>query len=118
MAERLASALAGHGEHLHAKGSVVSDDDLRLARVVIPLKRDRVTSIVACVEFYKHAASVRLQPTSSHPCQTLGCPRDRPACTRAASSDAAVPPGTPPGPGATAPSSSAPRSTGGRRSRT
>src|SRR3954468_7148510 len=64
MAERLAGALAGHGEHEQARGSIVSDNDLRLARVVVPLERDRVTSIVACVEFYKHASSVRLQPTT------------------------------------------------------
>src|SRR3954470_24753289 len=74
MAERLAGALAGHGEHEHARGSVVSDDDLRLVRVVVPFERDRVTSIVACVEFYEHASIVRLQPTTSHPCQTLGLP--------------------------------------------
>src|SRR3954471_16046876 len=76
MAERLAGALAGHGEHEQARGSVVSDDDLRLVRVVVPFERDRVTSIVARVEFYKHASIVRLQPTTSHPCQTLGLPRD------------------------------------------
>src|SRR4051795_6269003 len=74
MAERLAGALAGHGEHEHARGSVVSDNDLRLVRVVVPFQGDRVTSIVACVEFYEHASIVRLQPTTSHPCQTLGLP--------------------------------------------
>src|SRR3954469_7089027 len=74
IAERLAGALAGHGDHEHARGSVVSDDDLRLVRVVVPFERDRVTSIVACVEFYEHASIVRLQPTTSHPCQTLGLP--------------------------------------------
>src|SRR3954449_12508167 len=64
MAERLAGALAGHGEHEQARGSIVSDNDLRLDRVMVPLERDRVTSIVACVEFYKPASSVRLQPTT------------------------------------------------------
>src|SRR4051812_35468455 len=78
MAERLAGTLVGHGEHEQARGSVVSDDDLRLVRVVVPFEQDRVTSIVAGGEVYEHASIVRLLPTTSHPYQTLGCPRDRP----------------------------------------
>src|SRR3954453_11959941 len=54
----------GAREHEQARGSIVSDNDLRLARVVVPLERDRETSIVACVEFYKHASRGRLQPTA------------------------------------------------------
>src|SRR4051794_22119366 len=55
MAERVARVLARHGEHEHARGSVVGDGDLRLARVVVPLERDRVASVVAGVEFQEHA---------------------------------------------------------------
>src|SRR4051812_6035768 len=55
MPERFAGVLAGHGEHVNARGPPVCDDDLGLARIAVPLERDRVTSIVACVELHKHA---------------------------------------------------------------
>src|SRR5512147_2147986 len=55
MPERLGGVLAGDGEHEHARGPAVGDDDLGLARMAVPLERDRVTRIVACVELHKHA---------------------------------------------------------------
>src|ERR671915_1003897 len=55
MAERVAGLLADDGEHEQARGPAVADDDLGLARIPVPLERDRVTSIVACVELHKHA---------------------------------------------------------------
>src|SRR3954463_10284885 len=55
VAECLAGVLGGNGEREHARGPSVSDDDLGLARVAVPLERDHVTRIVACVEFHKHA---------------------------------------------------------------
>src|SRR5918992_3964177 len=55
MAERVAGLLADDGEHEQARGPAVADDDLGLARIPVPLERDRVTSVVACVEFHKHA---------------------------------------------------------------
>src|SRR5688572_25486695 len=55
MAERVAGLLADDGEHEQARGPAVADDDLGLARIPVPLERDCVTSIVACVELHKHA---------------------------------------------------------------
>src|SRR4051812_20774451 len=55
MAERVAGVLGGDGERKHARAPAVSDDDLGLARVAVPLERDHVAGIVACVEFHKHA---------------------------------------------------------------
>src|SRR3954454_1799211 len=55
VAERFAGVLGGDREREHARGPAVSDDDPGLARVAVPLERDHVARIVACVEFNKHA---------------------------------------------------------------
>ena len=65
MAERFAGVLAADGEHEHAQGPAVTDDDLGLARIPVPLERDRVTSILVCVEF-----QTRLAPFSGPGCRT------------------------------------------------
>jgi hypothetical protein len=59
MAERVAGVLAWDDEHEHAGVSDVSDDDLGLARVSVPPERDRVTGVVTCIQFDKHASRVR-----------------------------------------------------------
>src|SRR3954449_1203982 len=59
VAECLAGVLGGNGKREHARGPRVSDHDLGVARVAVPLERDHVTRIVACVEFHKHVWLLR-----------------------------------------------------------
>src|SRR3990170_4842889 len=54
MAERVAGIGARDPEDEQALVSAVSYDDPRVAGVPIPLERDRVTVVVACVEFHEH----------------------------------------------------------------
>ena len=54
MAERVAGICAGDAEDEQALISAISYDDPGVARVPIPLERDRETSVLACVEFHKH----------------------------------------------------------------
>src|SRR3954447_1020792 len=94
VAERFAGVLGGDREREDARGPAVSDDDLGLARVAVPLERDHVARIVACVEFHKHAWLLRapesplrrwaagldatnsvLPGPPSHPWSCLGLPR-------------------------------------------
>src|SRR4051794_3241962 len=96
MAERVAGVGAWNGNHGQPLGLAVSDDDLRAVRVSVPLERDRVAGVLACVEFDEHPSRVRLLvrgrargmpwvlprgsaldamrvPWSSHVDQTPGC---------------------------------------------
>jgi hypothetical protein len=54
MAERVAGIGAWDAEDEHALVSAVSYDDPRVAGGPIPLERDRVTVVLACVEFNEH----------------------------------------------------------------
>src|SRR5215213_10131554 len=63
MPERLTGVGAWDGEHEQALVADVCHDDLGLARVPIPLERDRGTSVLACVQFVEHD---RLLSGSSH----------------------------------------------------
>jgi hypothetical protein len=54
MAERLTGVGAWDREHEQALVADVCHDDLGLARVPIPLERDRVVSVLACVQFDEH----------------------------------------------------------------
>jgi hypothetical protein len=54
MAERVAGIGAWDAEDQQALVSAISYDDPRVARVPIPLERDRETSVLAYVEFHKH----------------------------------------------------------------
>src|SRR5215207_11472896 len=54
MAERVAGICARDAEDEQALISAISYDDPGVARVPIPLERDRETSVLACVEFHKH----------------------------------------------------------------
>src|SRR3954465_6988549 len=68
MAERLTGVRAWDREHEQALVADVCHDDLALARVPIPLERDRVISVLACVRFDEHD---RLLSGSGHrSCET------------------------------------------------
>jgi hypothetical protein len=54
MAERVAGGLPWDGEHEQARGAAVSYDDLRVVGVPVPLERDHITSVLACVELHEH----------------------------------------------------------------
>jgi hypothetical protein len=54
MAERVAGIGAWDAEDEQALVSAISYDDPRVAGVPIPLERDCVTVVVACVEFREH----------------------------------------------------------------
>src|ERR671918_821847 len=54
MVERVASVLAFDEAHEQARGPAVGYDDLGLARVPVPLGRDRVINVRASVHLYKH----------------------------------------------------------------
>src|SRR3954469_6001636 len=54
MAERLTGVGAGDREYEQGLIADVCHDDLALARVPIPLERDRVISVLACVRFDEH----------------------------------------------------------------
>jgi hypothetical protein len=54
MAERVAGIGAWDAEGEQALVSAISYDDPRVAGVPIPLERDGVTVVVACVDFHEH----------------------------------------------------------------
>src|SRR3954469_9406625 len=85
MAERLTGVGAWDREHEQTLVADVCHDDLGLARVPIPLERDRVISVLACVQFDEHD---RLLSGSGGSCAGLRAwsPRARPAI-RAAPGD-------------------------------
>src|SRR3954452_20320895 len=60
MPERVAGVGAWNGNHEHPLGLAVRDDDLRVVSVSVPLERDRVASVLACVEFDEHPSRLRL----------------------------------------------------------
>src|SRR3954454_23509624 len=60
MPERVAGVGAWNGNHGQPLGLAVSDDDLRVVRVSVPLERDRVAGVLACVEFDEHPSRLRL----------------------------------------------------------
>src|SRR3954469_13886302 len=86
MAERLTGVGAGDREYEQGLIADVCHDDLGLARVPIPLERDRVISVLACVRFDEHD---RLLSGSGHrTCETSvrgingsGCAAGRPAAS-------------------------------------
>jgi hypothetical protein len=54
MTEGVAGVGRWDGKDELAGGSDVTYDDLRGARLAVPLERDGVAIVLACVEFYKH----------------------------------------------------------------
>jgi hypothetical protein len=70
-AERIAERVAGIGawdeEHEPARVPDVSYDDLGLAGVPLPLERDLVAGLLACVEFNKHLPAPFLLRSSHLP---------------------------------------------------
>ena len=54
MPERVAALGARDEERESARVPAVGYDDLVLARVPLPLERDPVAGVLACVEFHKH----------------------------------------------------------------
>src|SRR4051794_412580 len=60
MPERVAGVGAWNGNHEQPLGLAVRDDDLRVVRVSVPLERDRVASVLACVKFDEHPSRLRL----------------------------------------------------------
>src|SRR5215208_2902957 len=68
MAERVTGVGAWDSEYEQALVADVCHDDLGLVRVRIPLERDRVISVLACVQFDEHE---RLLSGSGHrACET------------------------------------------------
>src|SRR4051812_31520485 len=60
MPERVAGVGAWNGNHEQPLGLAVRDDDLSVVRVSVPLERDRVAGVLACVEFDEHRSRLRL----------------------------------------------------------
>jgi hypothetical protein len=54
MAERVGSMGAWNAEHGVTRAPHIVNDDLRLARVAVPLQGHCETVILACVEFNEH----------------------------------------------------------------
>src|SRR5215203_1596831 len=64
MAKRFAGVLAGDGEDQHTGGPAVGDDDVRLARIAVPLERDGEVEVVSGVELHEHAWLLVAAPLS------------------------------------------------------